>query len=99
MNPYLASTKKELAHYKAGAMGNMRLVLRLAATEKDLAHYKERVRVLEAYVSRTTKEIRNLTQDFQIIINYVNELEKKLKEKQGKIAVITTRLKHYENAV
>ncbi len=75
-----------------------RLVLRLAATEKDLAHYKERVRVLEAYVSRTTKEIRNLTQDFQIIINYVNELEKKLKEKQGKIAVITTRLKYYENA-
>ncbi len=33
----LASTKKELAHYKAGAMG--RLVLRLAATDKDLAHY------------------------------------------------------------
>ncbi len=67
-----------------------RLVLRLAATEKDLAHYKERVRVLEAYMSRTTKEIRNLTQDFQIIRNYVNELNEKLEEKQGKIAVLIT---------
>ncbi len=49
-------------------------------------------------MSRTTKEIRNLTQDFQIIRNYVNELNEKLKEKQGKIAVLTTRLKYYENA-
>ncbi len=92
----LASTKKELAHYKAGAMG--RLVLRLAATEKDLAHYKERVRVLEAYMSHTIKEIRNHIQDFQIIRNYVSELKEELVEKDRKIAVLTTRLKYYENA-
>ncbi len=66
--------------------------------KKDLAHYKERVRVLEAYVSHTTKEIRNLTQDFQIIRNYVSELNEKLEEKDRKIAVLTTRLKYYENA-
>ena len=84
--------------YKELELENKLLQDTLASTEKDLAHYKERVRVLEAYVSRTTKEIRNLTQDFQIIRNYVNELNEKLKEKQGKIAVLTTRLKYYENA-
>ncbi len=84
--------------YKELELENQILQDTLASTEKDLAHYKERVRVLEAYISRTTKEIRNLTHDFQIIRNYVNELNEKLEEKQGKIAVITTRLKYYENA-
>ncbi len=84
--------------YKELELKNKLLQYTLASTKKELAHYKERVRVLEAYVSRTTKEIRNLTQDFQIIRNYVNELNEKLEEKQGKIAVITTRLKYYDNA-
>ncbi len=52
--------------YKELELENKLLQDTLASTEKDLAHYKERVRVLEAYVSRTTKEIRNLTQDFQM---------------------------------
>ncbi len=59
--------------YKELELENKLLQDTLASTEKDLAHYKERVRVLEAYVSRIIKEIRNLTQDFQIIRNYVYE--------------------------
>ncbi len=84
--------------YKELELENKLLQDTLASTEKDLAHYKERVRVLEAYVSRIIKEIRNLTQDFQIIRNYVNKLNEKLVEKDRKIAVLTTRLKYYENA-
>ncbi len=47
---------------------------------KDVNSY--RVRVLEAYMSRTIEEIRNHIQDFQIIRKYVNELEETLEEKQ-----------------